>query len=102
MMLCFIIAVSDGCSDCYPCNSNQDTCVEVPGMTLEYAVAISTASRVFALYLMLTCAFYWVYVSPALETLYPPALMHAGLRVLVMAGCILYFLNPPHIEAEHH
>jgi len=98
---CFIVAAADGCEKCYACLGAQSTCNDVPGMTLEYAVAISTASRMFGLYLMLTGAWFWNYVSPALEAMYPPPLLHTAMRVLMVVACFLYYINPPHIEAEH-
>lgn len=98
----FIIATADGCEKCYACVEGQDTCTDVPGMTLEYAVAISTANRLYGLYLMCTGAWFWMYISPVLESSYPPALLHLLTRLLVVVACFIYYINPPHIQAQHN
>lgn len=104
MITCFVGGIWYGCSNCYACFTHQKwgSCLQVHGMTLEYAVAVSTASRVYACYIIMLAVYYCTYASPAMTNAYPACLPFSIFtRIFVAFASFMYFANPPHIEADH-
>jgi len=100
-VVAFVIAVVQGCDACYPCVHGEDSCTEVNGMTLEYAVANGTSARIYGLYITLLAVLFYVYCSPVLAAKYGLVVMHAVMRICIVVGCFVYFIAPPHLEPGH-
>jgi len=72
-----------------------------PGMSVEFALATSTASRMYGIYIMLLATFIFVYVCPAVGGVYPPDRLQTFIKISVVGACVFYLSQLPYVEGRH-